>query len=293
MKLGFVTSSIYLRSEQSAFLALFRRCQSDIRQLSVQLHVLGQTYDAMARHGLLSNCHGLRRYHPNDRHGGLVSMAAAIIDNESSMLDGIVYLAPRDDPATLLPEVLALKRQCLIYAKPFLSTAASFVDWLETESILAGHPPRPKALSPDSRASTQTVALIAHDGMKDAMVAFVGTHFDVLSRFGRRVSTASTGSQLNELARERGWPPKPAWTSCYRSGPLGGDLEIANLVNRHQCQRVIFFRDPLVAHAHNADIDTLERAIVGNTDDTVYIGSPAMASRWAEAADKASYVSQR
>jgi methylglyoxal synthase len=285
MELGLVTSSSYLRSEESTLLRLLRRYEGDIRQLHVGLHVVGRAYSAIVSHGVMANYEGLHQY-SNDRYSGLVGVAAAIVDTGPDALDGLVYLASPDDASALLPEAVTLKRQCLIHSKPYLSTMASFVDWIETERLLMGHPCRPGTASPDDTASTQTLALIAHDGMKQAMLSFVGEYFDLLSRFARRVSTASTGHRLNALARERGWPPDIPWTSCCRSGPLGGDAQIARLVLTHQCQRVLFFRDPLVPHAHEADISMLERAIAANTEDTVYIASPAMAIRWAEAAHR-------
>ncbi|CAH2800824.1 MAG: Methylglyoxal synthase (EC [uncultured Caballeronia sp.] len=54
--------------------------------------------------------------------------------------------------------------------------------------------------------SSQTLALIAHDAMKPQMASFVDDHFELLSRFACRVSTGTTGRNLNELAWARGWP---------------------------------------------------------------------------------------
>ncbi|EJC60885.1 outer membrane protein A, partial [Alcaligenes faecalis subsp. faecalis NCIB 8687] len=38
----------------------------------------------------------------------------------------------------------------------------------------------------------QTLALIAHDALKEKMVDFASKHFDLLSRFGQRVGTGTT-----------------------------------------------------------------------------------------------------
>lgn len=285
MELGLVVSHLHLRSEDSALLSLLHRCEPQLRDLNVVLHAIGNTYDTVARSGVLASYPGLRRY-ANDRYTGLVRMTAAVVGGDMEVLDGVIYLAPPDDASTLFPETLTLKRQCLIHAKPFLSTVASVIDWLETEYVLTGRPSRPHTASAVDTAPSQALALIAHDGTKPAMLAFVGMYFDLLSRFSRRVSTGTTGLRLNELARERGWPPDVAWTTCYESGPLGGDVQIANLILMHQCQRVIFFSDPLVPHQHEVDIRLLERAITLNTEETTYIASPVMASRWAEAAQR-------
>ena len=111
------------------------------------------------------------------------------------------------------PEALALKRQCITHGRPFISTLAGAIEWMEVERVHAG-------LTPDASLSRmfdyegQTLALIAHDALKDEMVAFASEHFDVLSRFARRVATGTTGGRLNDLAWSRGWPKdKPLGTS--------------------------------------------------------------------------------
>jgi len=84
---------------------------------------------------------------------------------------------------------------------------------------------------------------------------------DVLSRFGERIGTGTTGQHLNELAWSRGWPRDQDWIQRFQSGPLGGDAQIADRVLEGRCQRAIFFEDPHVARQHEADIQLLERAV--------------------------------
>jgi methylglyoxal synthase len=43
------------------------------------------------------------------------------------------------------------------------------------------------------------------------------------------------------------------------SGPLGGDQAIGTLVSTDNICGIIFFRDPLSAHPHHADIEALGR----------------------------------
>ena len=43
------------------------------------------------------------------------------------------------------------------------------------------------------------------------------------------------------------------------SGPLGGDQAIGTLVSTDNVCGIIFFRDPLSAHPHHADIEALGR----------------------------------
>ena len=51
-------------------------------------------------------------------------------------LDGAIYLIDPVDPSSIFPEAIALKRQCVIHGKPFISTVASARDWVEMELSL-------------------------------------------------------------------------------------------------------------------------------------------------------------
>jgi methylglyoxal synthase len=151
------------------------------------------------------------------------------------------------------------------------------------ERIHAGFAPDPGADDLFALES-QTLAMIAHDAMKPQMMAYASDHFDVLSRFARRVATGTTGQQLNELAWSLGWPQDKNWVERFHSGPMGGDAQIADLVLERRCRRAVFFEDPHVARQHEADIQLLERAVTTVTDGVVCITSPRVASRWAHAA---------
>ena len=97
---------------------------------------------------------------------------------------------------------------------------------------------------------TLTLALIAHDAKKDAMVRFAVKHKDSLARL-RLVATGTTGARVAEatgLTVER-----------MLSGPLGGDAQLAALVATGSCDAVVFFIDPLSAHPHEPDIGSLLR----------------------------------
>jgi methylglyoxal synthase len=191
----------------------------------------------------------------------------------------VIYLIDPVDPSSLYPEALALKRQCVVHGKPFVSTVAGAAEWVAVELAQAG-----LASDREQRLSAidaQTVALIAHDALKDRMVEFAAAHFDLLSRFKARVGTGTTGGRLNDMAWSRGWPRDQPWVQRYLSGPLGGDAQIAELVLDRRCQMAIFFEDPHVARQHEADIQLLERAVCSTTRDTTCFNSPAMAERWA------------
>ena len=95
------------------------------------------------------------------------------------------------------------------------------------------------------------LALIAHNEMKSSLTEFVKQHSDVISRFPL-VATGTTGMMLYKetglvLGRK------------VASGPLGGDQAIGTLVSTDNVCGIIFFRDPLSAHPHHADIEALGR----------------------------------
>lgn len=95
------------------------------------------------------------------------------------------------------------------------------------------------------------IAIIAHDGMKDKMVTFLTTHKDILIKEDvRLIATGTTGGR----AEEAGFTVRK-----MLSGPLGGDAQIAGRVAEGKTAMVIFFKDPLSSHPHDADINMLIR----------------------------------
>lgn len=106
-----------------------------------------------------------------------------------------------------------------------------------------------KKITTSSSKRTKTIALIAHDGKKAEMVAFVKDHTSALKKFSL-IATSTTGVHVQEAGLK---------VKKYLSGPIGGDAQIASLVAIGQCQGVIFLRDPLGMHPHDPDISTLMR----------------------------------
>jgi methylglyoxal synthase len=284
MCLGLAANRLHHENEDAALFVWLKACESGLRELNIRLHAVGRTYDAIQASGMLQNYEGLHGY-PYGRHGGLMKLVAEVVgvEGHERTLDGAIYLTDPVDPSSIFPEANALKRQCVIHSKPFLSTVASARDWVEMERIHAGLPADPGA-DGFHRYEEQTLALIAHDALKPTMLEFVSQNFELLSRFRHRVGTGTTGQRLNELAWSKGWPTDSSWVHRYNSGPLGGDAQIADLVLDKRCQRVVFFEDPHVARQHEADIQLLERAVTTVTHDTVCMTSPRVAQRWCDAA---------
>jgi methylglyoxal synthase len=99
----------------------------------------------------------------------------------------------------------------------------------------------------------KTLALIAHDGKKDEMIAFAVQHRDILAKF-QLIGTGTTGGLVQEHTGIE--------VHRYLSGPIGGDVQIAARVVVGEVSAVLFFIDPLAKHPHDPDIQTLLRACV-------------------------------
>jgi methylglyoxal synthase len=94
------------------------------------------------------------------------------------------------------------------------------------------------------------LALVAHDGKKADLLAFATFNRLRLMQC-RLIATRSTGDLLAAkvgLEVER-----------VESGPMGGDAQIAGRVVDGQVDAVIFIVDPLDAHPHEPDIQTVLR----------------------------------
>ena len=255
----------------------------------MQLGAVGGTYDALACEGMLGGVSGLVRL-PHGHQGGLMRLVSRVAGGLSpeQAIDGVIFLMDPVDPSSTYPEAQALKRQCVTHGKPFVPTLSGAIEWVAVELVHAGlDPALVSAQAPALSVAGQTVALIAHDARKAQMLEFAGAHFELLSRYERRVATGTTGGLLNELAWSRGWPQGQPWVTRYQSGPLGGDAQIAELVLEGGCQKVIFFEDPHVARQHEADIQLMERAVWSAGARTSCLNSPAMAERWAQALARA------
>jgi methylglyoxal synthase len=93
------------------------------------------------------------------------------------------------------------------------------------------------------------IAVIAHDGKKADMVAFIMKRLD----FFREVdvmATGTTGKHIEHAGLD---------VNCLKSGPLGGDAQIASLISDGEIDAVIFFIDPLGLHPHQVDVNMLLR----------------------------------
>jgi methylglyoxal synthase len=107
---------------------------------------------------------------------------------------------------------------------------------------------------------TLTIALIAHDGKKEALVEFVAANKSWFERFNL-VATGTTGGRIAALGVE---------VERLASGPLGGDAQIAARITEGEVHAVIFFRDPMGKHPHEPDINMLLRPMRRSQHPTCY-----------------------
>jgi len=94
------------------------------------------------------------------------------------------------------------------------------------------------------------IAIIAHDNKKADMVAFVMKHKSFFKKINKIYATGTTGSHIIKAGIE---------AICLKSGPLGGDAQIAALLVDDKIDAIFFFIDPLYSHPHEVDIHMLLR----------------------------------
>ena len=104
-----------------------------------------------------------------------------------------------------------------------------------------------------AHGSCRNIALIAHDNRKPDLVEWAKFNRETLSKH-ELFATGATG-QL--LADELELP-----VNRYLSGALGGDQQVGAAIAEGRIDLVIFFSDPLAAHAHDVDVKALLRIAV-------------------------------
>ncbi|WP_298260424.1 methylglyoxal synthase [uncultured Litoreibacter sp.] len=96
----------------------------------------------------------------------------------------------------------------------------------------------------------RSIALVAHDQMKDRMVEWAGANADILREF----ELFGTGTTGGRIADEVNLP-----ITRLKSGPLGGDAQIGAMIAEGRLGTLIFFTDPLSALPHDVDVKSLLR----------------------------------
>lgn len=297
LRIGLAASASLRHACDSALFGFMTDFVPFLASDSVELHIVGATFDAVLASGILPTCRPVRLRPARD--GGVIGLTAMVVPDATgvSALDWVIYLIDPIDPITVFPEMQALKRQCVVHGKPFLTNRGAASEWCAlawnrlAEADRAGLDRQISRWIRPAELATETIGLIAHDTQKRVMLDFARTNHALLSRFGRRLATGTTGSLLNgtipprmaaEADRLRASLP-PAidgWTTTYQSGPRGGDAQIAAEVLEGRCRRLIFFEDPHVAREHEADIQLLERATRFSPQGCLCVNDRASADDW-------------
>ncbi|WP_458524602.1 methylglyoxal synthase [Onishia taeanensis] len=94
------------------------------------------------------------------------------------------------------------------------------------------------------------IALIAHDGKKEEMLAWVRRWHDTLSAH----ELVGTGTTATRVSKELGLD-----VEGLMSGPLGGDQQIGARITEQRLDLLIFFWDPFAPMPHDPDVKALLR----------------------------------
>ncbi len=97
------------------------------------------------------------------------------------------------------------------------------------------------------------IALIAHDEKKQELVEWCDKNKDILKGH----FLCGTGTTARLISETTGLP-----VYSYKSGPLGGDLQIGSKIVDGEIDVVVFMWDPLEAQPHDPDVKALLRIAV-------------------------------
>ncbi|MEX0724016.1 MAG: methylglyoxal synthase [Gracilimonas sp.] len=96
----------------------------------------------------------------------------------------------------------------------------------------------------------KNIALIAHDHRKMDLLDWAEYNSEHLSNHNL-FGTGTTGKLVSDKV---GLP-----VFRFKSGPLGGDLQIGTAIVQNEIDVMIFFWDPLQAQPHDVDVKALQR----------------------------------
>jgi methylglyoxal synthase len=107
--------------------------------------------------------------------------------------------------------------------------------------------------------SVKTVALVAHDNRKADLMEWVAYNADKLAKH-HLICTGTTGKLVEKTLKTKG--KSPLSLKKLKSGPLGGDMQLAALVSEGKIDILIFLWDPMQPQPHDVDVKALLRISV-------------------------------
>ena len=180
--------------------------------------------------------------------GDFVRLSAPTILGEISFLSGLPVGA--DVISLGKVSALVLDRECLDGPLFDLSTPDNLLVSKNIRSVYEGLS-KLALWRTAGKYHQKYVGLVAHDEKKDALSDFVKSNSTFFSA-RNLISTENTSKRIKtrtglDVVRR------------VKSGPLGGDQQIGSLIAQGLVEALFFFKDPLWAAPHSADVDALVR----------------------------------
>lgn len=281
-----------------------KRFRNEVRKNGWHLAITGGTFDCIP-----NDIKGFPEF--KGRLHGLAPSALGVIQLANlavyGRLIGVAFFNHMEDLYADSPQNLCLRRICNHFHKPLLEDISS-IEYMfgssndfpkaalvakdtfnaqllqyygrhrSKDRVISGNDF--KSMVPRDRTQ-ETIAVVAHDGKKMAMLNFCLRHADKLLSYRRVISTGTTGaflrSQMEAYLQIRHTSPRPrewGWVQGenvsnflarkiqpFESGPRGGDVQISAKVIDGTCHRILFFQDPQSTHPHHVDIRLMEKAV--------------------------------